>query len=290
MLPKFFANSCFSDLCNFCKYNKVYLPGLESFLNCINFPNLYWIYYDFFLRCVPGNKIWMKKIASNDKRDQLITVKSEAYAMIVLENNYNAWMYEEKEKGNNLVTEYDIAGGNNEEFKDYTHLVDALLPNIIIDFIHGEEEKGYLVTPQCETFLAAANVQRKLIEVDITSAGISEYNIKNKNYAEKVSGLLREGKKRKALSLLREYTKNTEPNGIGTEKKYRGWSCSVGDKMREYVSRLKSKEMERNNFQVAYKFAYLKKEELLKPKVATKDTDDYEDLIEDEEDYKKYNV
>ena len=68
-------------------------------------------------------------------------------------------------------------------------------------------------------------------------------------------------------------------------KKKGGWSSDVGDKMRETIKMLKGHEKERIKFQLAYRFAYHKKEELMKPKTDDKVVDDYNDLIEDEECY-----
>ena len=45
---------------------------------------------------------------ANDKNDLLGSVQAEAFAMIVLKNNYFAWLLDAKEKLKNLlVTDYD---------------------------------------------------------------------------------------------------------------------------------------------------------------------------------------
>ena len=220
-----------------------------------------------------------------NKSEQLITIKSEAYAMIVLENNYNAWLHSEKVKGNNLVCEYDIATDSSNRFKDYNHIVEALLPNIIINFLHGKEENGYLVTPQCENYLHALNELTKSKLDGIELASKSEFHKKYNKCKGEATDLMLKGRKRKALKLLRTYTGRVDQNENRSGQKCGGWSSNVGDKMRENIKLLKSKEKERMKFQLSYRFAYKKKEELMKPKTDDKVLDDYNDLIECEECY-----
>ena len=220
---------------------------------------------------------------STNKSHQLITIKSEAYARIVLENNYNAWLHCEKVKNENLVCEYDIAMDSSSKFKDLNHLVEGLLPNMLIDFHYGKEENGYVVTHQCENFLPASNrlMKSKLDGIELASK--SEFHRTNDNSKGEATDLMLKGRKRKALKLLRPYTGSGGQNDNGRKKNKGGWSSDVGDKMRDTINMLKGREKERIKFQLAYRFAYYKKEELMKPKTDDKVVDDYNDLIEYEE-------
>lgn len=75
----------------------------------IEIPSVYMIFYDYFLRTSIGDAAW--KASCREKKDEtdfLAPYQGEAYAMLVLKNNYFAWLWEAKfDLKNQLVTDYD---------------------------------------------------------------------------------------------------------------------------------------------------------------------------------------
>ena len=237
---------------------------------------------------MPGNKLWKRKVLSQESEELLITIKSEAFAMIILENNYISWLLEEKLKGDNLVCEYDMISNSNSLIQSHCHIVEVLLPNILIDFTYGIEEKGYLVSPHCDNFDLAKESFETSKQHCLDHIDKSKYNNKYKEAINNTSDLFKKGNKRKTLKQLRPYTCGVKLNKEGKESKCHGWSYTVTEKMRQYTVKLKEREEKRNKFQMAYKYAYqqIQKKNGLDNKAKSKIT--FDDLIEEEDDIKNY--
>ena len=75
----------------------------------LEMPNVYFLFYEYFFKPSVGDVRWKRACMEvNDKNDLLGSVQAEAFAMIVLKNNYFAWLLDSKEKLKNLlVTDYD---------------------------------------------------------------------------------------------------------------------------------------------------------------------------------------
>jgi hypothetical protein len=93
------------------------LPSIESFQMRLKLPKVNFIFYEYFFKAVVGDGIW-KRHYTEDKR--LGTNISEAFAHVIIENNYFAWLYDYKNKnpGCTLLTEYDLAEQENEDSND----------------------------------------------------------------------------------------------------------------------------------------------------------------------------
>jgi hypothetical protein len=132
-----------SDLCNFCVKNSAILPSLEAFEKGIEIPGLYYIFYDFFYKASAGDSRWKEACHDATKEtDRLGSRASEAFALLVLKNNYFAWLLEAKEKLQHLVCDYDT----DNQRKNLCNIVDAFLQ---LDFDLPE-------APQEDTLPAAA--------------------------------------------------------------------------------------------------------------------------------------
>lgn len=98
-----------ADLCNFCAGNKTILPCLEAFEMGLEIPGIYCIFYEFFFKASAGDSRWKATcLNAKTETDRLGSRLGEAFAILVLKNNYFAWLLEAKEQlQGKLVTDYD---------------------------------------------------------------------------------------------------------------------------------------------------------------------------------------
>jgi hypothetical protein len=107
------SRDCFSpaavlptDLCRLCVDNKCVLPSIESLGRRLKDPKAYCIFYMYFYTAAVGDVRWKDCLSKEEGRIGSNTM--EAFALLVLVNNYKAWLYEEKKTHQtNLLTEYD---------------------------------------------------------------------------------------------------------------------------------------------------------------------------------------
>ena len=83
------------------------LPSVEHFQKRYKYPRVYFLFYEYFVRAVVGEKKWNKSMS--DKNARLCTCIAEAYTHSLIENNYFAWLFEYKHGTKNceLKTEYE---------------------------------------------------------------------------------------------------------------------------------------------------------------------------------------
>ena len=82
-----------TDLCTVGVGNKCVLPSIESVKRRLKDPKAYCIFYMYFYTAAVGEERW-KECLSTEGRIGSNTM--EAFALLVLVNNYKAWLYEEK--------------------------------------------------------------------------------------------------------------------------------------------------------------------------------------------------
>jgi hypothetical protein len=113
------------ELCNFCVHNNAILPSLEAFEKRLEIPGIYFVFYDYFYKASEGDARWKEGcLEANTEFDRLGSRVGEAFALLVLKNNYFAWLLEAKEKlGVQLVTDYD----SDAQRRGMKNIVDALL-------------------------------------------------------------------------------------------------------------------------------------------------------------------
>ena len=97
-------------LCESCRELGCVLPALSTFEARLADPKTYYLFYVYFYRPAIGESGW-KNFVEKDRNDQqrIGNCNTEAFAHMVLKNNYFAWLYEAKQKDSmsELRTEYD---------------------------------------------------------------------------------------------------------------------------------------------------------------------------------------
>jgi hypothetical protein len=136
-----------TELCNFCVLNNAILPSLEAFEKRLEIPGIYFVFYDYFYKASAGDARWKEGcLEANSEFDRLGSRVGEAFAMLVLKNNYFAWLLEAKEKlGVKLVTDYD----SDNQRRGVKNIVDALL----------QMEFNVPDAPPCTATTAAAGIR-----------------------------------------------------------------------------------------------------------------------------------
>jgi len=76
-------------LCRMCHENKVYMLAFECFEERWRFPKAYHLFYDHFFKAAVGEKKWKESLEDNKPFGNSNT---EAFALMLLKNNYHAWM------------------------------------------------------------------------------------------------------------------------------------------------------------------------------------------------------
>ena len=102
----FETNQCsIKELCEFSNSNRTVLSSLEISEMRVKIPVVYIIFYDYFLKPSVGDARWIK-ICMDKRSGSLGGVHSESFVMILLRNNYFAWLLEAKKALPTLVMEY----------------------------------------------------------------------------------------------------------------------------------------------------------------------------------------
>ena len=70
------------------------MPSIESIRRRLKDPKAYFIFYMFFYTAAVSKVEWKKCLSREEGRIGSNTM--EAFALLVLVNNYKAWLYEEK--------------------------------------------------------------------------------------------------------------------------------------------------------------------------------------------------
>lgn len=100
-------------------------PSLEAFEEGVKLPAIYVIFYDYFVKSSVGDNAW--KVACLDAEDQtdpIVPPQGEAFAMLLLKNNYFAWLWEAKTKlGNLLITDYETTEDGGESAGEMADVV-----------------------------------------------------------------------------------------------------------------------------------------------------------------------
>ena len=115
------------------------MVSLESMMLRLADPKAYYLFYEYFYKAAIGEKTWKDCMETNNKRVGNVT--TEAFALLLLSNNYKAWMYEAKqEHGNLLMTEYDTS-----QTEDIKSIVDVIL--VDKEFSFSSESSALLRDP-----------------------------------------------------------------------------------------------------------------------------------------------
>ena len=225
--------SLHTDMCKLCARNALVLPACEAFQKRLEDPNHYFLFYKFFLRSAVGDEEeWKRKSTSHksvDNTSSLSSALDEAFALVMLQNNYFSWLLEAKEEfGNSLITDYDSShrapdGTPLLSLIQYTHMKVC-----VIDLQDGEEENGYVWKQGNEEHdTATSDVMQAVMRTRVTVQHSQNYNdiVESIKEIEEEEDLndnekKRKMKRRKIMKGLRPFTGKKEIN----EKRKRGWS------------------------------------------------------------------
>ena len=131
-------------LCGYCDENECILPSAERFQDRLANPALHIVFYDFMLRPIIGDTRW-KESLSKDKR--MGTACAEAFAHMLLKNNYDAWYADYKSKNSlgTLKSEYEVEIDENGaplETEGKKDLCETILKDIAIAEEKDAEDKS----------------------------------------------------------------------------------------------------------------------------------------------------
>jgi len=236
---------------------------MAAFEERLSNPTNYYIFYDYFLRAAVGDKAWKqvagvmqserhKKArlsgASDDSNESLSGSQKrmsssldEAFALIMLKNNYFAWLleYKEKSSGKVLLTDYDQCVFANPSLP-YATVAQHVLEGSIIDLQKDESESGekdqtYVIwkPKDGDTNEVKAKYLNAVMDYDTSCATVRLQVATSKDYAD-VSESLQElktvkdvlhkkSKKRKLMKGLKTYTGKCDED----EKPHRGWNSKT---------------------------------------------------------------
>jgi hypothetical protein len=259
-----------TDLCNMCADKCIVFPSLEAFEEGIKLPATYVIFYDYFVKSSVGDAAWKEScLHAKDPSDPIVTPQEEAFALILLKNNYFAWLWEAKSAlGANLVTDYDTP----EIRRDVGEISDVFLKcQIDLDHVPEENDSNWnncvLVKPNVnprkyEALRKATNARLK--QVRLKASGSDKYKQLNDALIEEQACEVSENtppvlldqtrckKKRKVLKTFREYT-----NPKDSEGKFKGWSTRAATHMRDAIQILKIVDKKDLLFRRIYRHIYM---------------------------------
>lgn len=66
----------------------------ESFESCIENPKAYYVFYQYFYKAAIGETKWKEYLGKSG--DRIGNSNTEAFALLLLANNYKAWLHQEK--------------------------------------------------------------------------------------------------------------------------------------------------------------------------------------------------
>lgn len=235
----------------------------------LDIPGVYFIFYDYFFKSSAGDTSWKKACLEETKLNRtkrLASEQTEAFAMLVLKNNYFAWLLAAKEKmTTGLVTDYDTESMR----KEKKSCIEAYLGDIEIDL----EVTVDAVADTYVSFLVSKgeNLQRyteikrttdKELKKAVRKAKDNQFykNLKKELDTQNVThtrptGMSEEEfdqeemkKRRKLLRSFRAYTVKTKD-----EDGFKGWSKRAADDMASLVKTLKEQVDDCCKFSAAYR-------------------------------------
>lgn len=259
-----------ADLCKLCSSRRLVLPAWESFEERLKNPNTYVVFYDYFLRSAIGDEEWKLRSSKNDQSPissstRLTPPLNEAFALVLLKNNFFAWLLEGKETYKSLITDYDYDDiGINDK-----PLVEYLSQGAYIDLQDGNANESFVLTPPAVAAAegeepsaasrryqeAATLFQKKIKDVRDQVKDSADYkrvieSLEDLGGSDEVSKHERKKKKRKMVKELKLYTGMRVDN----EKAFRGWSVRGYKVMSRYKTAIEQDSEMYNRFDMAYRY------------------------------------
>jgi hypothetical protein len=241
---------------------------------------VYLLFHDYFIKASIGDAQWKASCLDTTlSTSPIAPPQGEAFAMVLLTNNYFAWLWEAKlhfkEK---LKTDYNSP----KEIKDMAEISQAFMQceiNLEAVEIEDEQEWKYILVPEQEgahEFYEKATIEahtkvrqasrknpkykafKKALdekEKEEETEGAGEEN--QENEASTAAAGEARNKRRKTLKALREYTNPKEDEG-----RFKGWSSRAADDMTSHVVALSQSTRERDVFNKMYRHVYRKRQGL----------------------------
>ena len=263
-----------TELCGLCVQKYVVFPSLEAFEEGVQLPCVYMVFHDYFLKSSVGDAAWKEAcLDAADPTDQIAPPQAKAFAMLLLRNNYFAWLWEAKlEYKSGLKTDYNLA-------KDRCNALDIsegiLQCQINLNVDEEDEDNWSKILLKKEDNPVNYNAVKKasdaLIKIVRQSArnndkykafgtGVEAVQLdedgssptQNSEAPESVHA--KRTKKRKVLQGFREYTNPKDDEG-----KFKGWSTRAKTDMNELMEALNRPISDQEKiFRKLYRFTYKK--------------------------------
>jgi hypothetical protein len=247
---------------------------VETFEKRLGMPTGYYLFYDYFLRSAVGEEEW-KRLAKTVPTDTGMSSElNEAFALVLLKNNYFAWLLEAKQDKPDLVTDYD----HGDTMTDRKTLVEFVLGDVFFCLDEDMKDQSYLLFPivgdddddddsttdtssgadkeEAYKYLKKQYLQQveRLRESVKDSdeykhmlCSVAKINIYEENLDEK-------GRKRKKRKIMKELKIYTIPQG--GEKAFRGWSVRAYTEMAKHKKAIAMQSVLYDRFNKAYRSLY----------------------------------
>jgi hypothetical protein len=224
-------------------------------------PKAYFIFYLYFYTAAVGEVSWKECMSKTEGRIGSNTL--EAFALLVLVNNYKAWLYEEKKiHQTNLWTEYDCPPSYGKP-SIVDKILDGVQFNLEMDIttpviIYDKEDRTYkkLEKERVEWLEAFSETEHCVqTNIDVLKKATNDTGDRSNDLEAEADDdiiLLKDRaiKKRKLTRELREFT------GVSSqgERKHKGWSDEGMVTFEKYVKAIR-KDVEEDKY-VAWEKAY----------------------------------
>ena len=265
-----------TELCGLCVQKYVVFPSLEAFEEGVQLPCVYMVFHDYFLKSSVGDAAWKEAcLDAADPTDQIAPPQAKAFAMLLLRNNYFAWLWEAKlEYKSGLKTDYDLAKDRCNALEISEGILQCQI-NLNVD--EEDEDNWSKILLKKEDNPVNYNAVKKASDALIKQVRQSaRNNDKYKAFGTGVEAVqldedgssptqnseapesvhAKRTKKRKVLQGFREYTNPKDDEG-----KFKGWSTRAKTDMNELMEALNRPISEQEKiFRKLYRFTYKKKQ------------------------------
>ncbi len=219
-------------------------------------PKAYCIFYMYFYTAAVGEIRWKECLSKEEGRIGSNTM--EAFALLVLVNNYKAWLYEEKQTHQtNLSTKYDYPPSYGKP-----SIVGKILDGVQFNLeneasptvIYDKDDRTYkkLEKERVEWLVAFCKTDHCLQTNDgvlkKASTDTSDKNVDAEPAADEDLFVLKERAKKKRRKLTKELCEFTGVPSQG-ERKHKGWSDEGMVAFERYVGAIK-KDVEEDKYLV----------------------------------------
>jgi len=277
---------CFKDLCKYCREHNVVLPSIEAFEEMIRIPCVYVVFYEYFFKSAVGDSDWKTAcVGVTDASAPLGNYQTEAFAFLVLRNNYFAWLLDVKKKAkDSLVTDYDTLSFIKEtRSQDVGEVFLKVEIDLEVNADNDEEDdddddeednNGFGNHPKNDLLVHETTCKRRYDRLRARTEAkielVRERARRNPKYQELLQALQemegtqqvneaaatgneRRTKRRRLLRDFRVYT-----NGRDDQNKYKGWSKRAKNDLADLTMKCRhlADEVETKRFREAYRLTF----------------------------------